>query len=100
MSVGVEQFTVLELTRLTETWIDDFPCSKQLSTSFDGTVRLRTYMGFRSSLRGERLVSITTSGQSPKMKYLRSRRGVWSVTSGHEAYTPAVIGVFWLKIPI
>jgi len=59
--IGVVQFTVLELTRLTETWIDDFPGSKQLSMSFDGTVRLRTYMGFRSSLRGERLVSITTS---------------------------------------
>lgn len=60
MSVGVEEFTVFELTRLTETWINDFPGSKQLSMSFGGTVRLRTYTGFRSSLRGERLVSITT----------------------------------------
>jgi len=91
---------VLELTRLTETWINDFPGSKQLSMSFDGTVRLRTYMGFRSSLRGERLVSKTTSSQSPTMKHLRSRREEAMVISGHEAYTPAVIRVFRLKISI
>lgn len=100
VGVGVEQFTVLELTRLTETWINDFPGSKQLSMSFDGTVRLRTYMGFRSSLRGERLVSKTTSSQSPTMKHFRSRRGEATVTSGYKAYTPSVIIVFRLKIPI
>ena len=36
--------------RLTETWINDFPGSKQLSMSFGGIVKLRTYMGFWSGL--------------------------------------------------
>jgi hypothetical protein len=39
---------------LTETCINDFPGSRQLSMSFGGIVRLSAYIGFRSSLRGER----------------------------------------------
>jgi hypothetical protein len=49
--------------RLTETWTNDFPGSKQLSMSFGGIVKLRTYMGFRSSLWEERRVSRITSSQ-------------------------------------
>jgi hypothetical protein len=47
--------------RLTETWTNDFPGSKQLSMSFGGIIKLRTYMGFRSSLWEERRVSTITS---------------------------------------
>jgi hypothetical protein len=56
-------FRYNSICRLTETWIDDFPGSKQLSMSFGGIVKLRTYMGFWSDLWGERRVSTTASSQ-------------------------------------